>query len=386
MAGPTPISALIHAATMVAAGVYLLARVFPIVQASEMAMHTIAWVGAFTALFAATIALCQRDIKKALAYSTCSQLGYMVMSIGVGAWVAAIFHLVTHAFFKALLFLGSGSVIHGCHHEQDMSRYGGLARKMPVTASTFLIATMAISGVPGLSGFWSKERIIEATHFYPVVYWIAIGVAFLTALYMFRIYFLTFAGSYRGDDESHVHESPPSMTVPLVILALPSALLGLLGAGGDLFGNFLGHGHHVSFLEMLLAPAAWLALAGILVAWLIYARGGSVPVIGPLHRFLRELWYVDRAYGWLLRKVIMPSFDALWRLIDKVLIDGGLAEFLVWLQRRGGGLLAQLQSGQSQTYLGVGLSFLIAVLAVMVFSLAQYQSALDALVARMSSQ
>ncbi|HEY9885820.1 MAG TPA: NADH-quinone oxidoreductase subunit L, partial [Vampirovibrionales bacterium] len=317
MEGPTPISALIHAATMVAAGVYLLARSFPLFEAAPIAMMTVAAIGAFTAIFSATIALSQNDIKKALAYSTCSQLGYMVMAVGCGAWVAGIFHLVTHAFFKALLFLGSGSVIHGCHHEQDMREYGGLASKMPFTHATFLIGTLAISGVPLLAGFWSKEQIIGAAWKlgdFNWVYLVATITAGLTAFYMFRIYFMTFSGKYRGHAEPH--ESPKSITAPLIVLAIPSLFIGLFGThlalfGGDHFAGLLNHsaahhGHNLSIGEFLaefkhfevLLPLI-LSLGGIALSYFVYAKE-LLPIntffknkLTFFHKASSDKWYID---------------------------------------------------------------------------------------------
>jgi proton-translocating NADH-quinone oxidoreductase chain L len=380
MEGPTPISALIHAATMVAAGVYLLARIFPIYQAAPVAMTVVAIIGATTTLFTATIALSQNDIKKALAYSTCSQLGYMVMSIGLGNWVAAMFHLVTHAFFKALLFLGSGSVIHGCHHEQDMRHFGGLSKFMPVTSTTFLIGTLAISGVPGLAGFWSKERIIGSAwelNNYGLIFWIAAITAGLTAFYMFRIYFLTFTGAYRGhgaDGEHLPHESPPSITGPLIALAVPSVLIGYTGThlslfGGDLFGKFLTGeaGHHslslAQFTSELLKPAGLIPLSfsllGILISYLVY--GSKVlPInqffknqLGVLHRASLNKWYVDEIYAFIVQRLIMPVFNWSWKLVDKYIIDLGVNGGLTQISKISGWSLGSVQTGQTQTYIGI---------------------------------
>ena len=371
MEGPTPISALIHAATMVAAGVFLLARLFPLFEAAPFALHAVAVIGAITALFAATIALSQNDIKKALAYSTCSQLGYMVMSIGLGNWIAGIFHLFTHAFFKALLFLGSGSVIHACHHEQDMREYGGLAKFMPATAKTFLIGTMAIAGVPGLAGFWSKERIIaSAGGFASPIYWIATITAGLTAFYMFRIYFMTFSGKYRG--HAKPHESPITITFPLLKLAGLSIFAGFLGThlkllGGDHFGHFLDahQAHHnltlQEFWHELLTPAALTPLLmsgiGILAAYLIYNQG-SLKInefikqnLKPIHALSQNKWYIDEIYGFFVQKIILPIFYGSWKLIDTYLIDGVFNAGLINLAKISGWLLAG--SGRIQTYIGI---------------------------------
>ncbi len=231
MEGPTPVSALIHAATMVNAGVYLVARTSPIFGHAPSAMLVVAGIGIFTAILAASIAFTQTDIKRVLAYSTLSQLGYMFAALGVGAWTAAIFHLMTHGFFKGLLFLDSGSVIHSVHGEQDMRRMGGLARKIPITYATMFIGSLAISGIPPLAGFFSKDEILGEAfkNGFLVVWLIGLVVAGMTAFYMFRLMGLTFWGASRVDPhvEQGIHESPPTMTIPLILLAIPSALLGL---------------------------------------------------------------------------------------------------------------------------------------------------------------
>lgn len=372
MEGPTPISALIHAATMVAAGVYLLARLFPLYEAAPIALNIVAIIGIITALFSATIALSQNDIKKALAYSTCSQLGYMIMSIGLGNWVAALFHLVTHAFFKALLFLGSGSVIHGCHHEQDMRQFGGLRKKMPITSITFLIGTLAIAGVPGLAGFWSKERIIASSADHSIIFWLASITAGLTAFYMFRIYFLTFRGDYRG--HAHPHESPISITLPLIILAIPSIFLGFVGThleafGGDLFGNFLHsgvhhEGHNLSFGEFIaelfkpvgLIPLSF-SLGGILLSYLVYIKP-ILPIneffkkqLSFLHKASQNKWYIDEIYTFFTQSFLMPVFKGTWKTLDYWVIDKGLIGGLTQVSKISGWVLAG--SGRVQTYIGI---------------------------------
>lgn len=375
MEGPTPISALIHAATMVAAGVYLLARLFPIYEAAPIALAAVAIVGAFTAIFSATIALSQDDIKKALAYSTCSQLGYMVMCIGLGSWVGAIFHLVTHAFFKALLFLGSGSVIHGCHHEQDMKEYGGLAKLMPITHLTFLIGTIAIAGVPPLAGFWSKEQIIGAAWakgpFNPL-FIVAVITAGLTAFYMFRIYFKTFSGEYRG--HAHPHESPKSITGPLVALAVPSIFAGLFGThlavlGGNHFANFLTGSHAAhsvtfgEFLAELTHPQALIPLllsfGGIALAYFVYVAK-SLPInefvkgqLSFLHKASQNKWYMDELYTFVVNRLLMPVFKGLWKLIDKVLIDFTFVGGITQVSKMSGWILSRVQTGQIQTYISI---------------------------------
>ena len=252
MAGPTPVSALIHAATMVTAGIYMITRSNILFSASEFTQHVVAIVGISTALLSATIAIKQNDIKKVLAYSTVSQLGYMFLGLGVGAYSGAVFHVITHAFFKALLFLGAGSVIHAMHHEQDIRKMGGLKSKLPITHITFLIGCIAIAGVPPFSGFFSKDEILAAAFAKSPIYW-ALGVvgAAMTAFYMFRLYATTFLGQFRGthDQEHHLHESPFAMTLPLILLAVASAIAGAIGVP-ELMG-----GHH--WLSHQLAPICW---------------------------------------------------------------------------------------------------------------------------------
>ena len=327
MAGPTPVSALIHAATMVTAGVYMVVRSNVIYQLAPGVSGFVALVGAVTAIFAATIGLAQTDIKKVLAYSTVSQLGYMFLAAGVGAYTTAIFHLGTHAFFKALLFLGSGSVIHAMGGEQDMRKMGGLARALPWTWWTFLVGTLAISGVPGLSGFFSKDQILAAAfEARPILWAVGLVTAGLTAFYMFRALLLTFTGSFRGTDEQreHLHESPPVMTVPLAILAVGAALAGWIGIPRlghfdyNLFDRFLspvvarvgGHGaageeHHLSLaLELgLMALSVAVAGLGIFLAWRIYGAGRGLAGgeawarrYPALHRLLVNKYWVDEAY------------------------------------------------------------------------------------------
>src|SRR3989338_4418745 len=291
MEGPTPISALIHAATMVAAGVYLIARSYPLYIAAPVAMNVVSWIGGITAIFSATIALSQYDIKRTLAYSTCSQLGYMVMALGLGAYSAGLFHLMTHAFFKAMLFLCSGSVIIGCHHEQDMRHMGGLRKYMPITAITCLIGVLAISGFPLMSGFWSKDMILASAWEQNKLLFAAGAItALLTAFYMFRLYFMTFSGKYRG--HAHPHETTPSITIPLMCLAIPSIFIGLIGSplipGGDKFSRFIHFGEHhahsewgwnvfvkeISTIAGLVPLAAF--LLGTLFAWLVYRKGLAI--------------------------------------------------------------------------------------------------------------
>ncbi|MBN1475868.1 NADH-quinone oxidoreductase subunit L [Candidatus Sumerlaeota bacterium] len=343
MEGPTPVSALIHAATMVAAGVFLVARSFILFAQFPAALTVVAWVGGFTALFAALIALTQNDIKRVLAYSTLSQLGYMVMALGLGAYAAGMFHLITHAFFKALLFMGAGAVIHGFHHVQDMRRMGGLWGKMPWTAWTFLVATLAISGIPPLSGFWSKDEILlGAFHESPVLWVAGTFTAFLTAFYMFRLFFMTFTGRQR-DGEIHAHESPAVMILPLVVLAVGAALLGIPGSPWmglwvqhslDVPAYALAHHHH-SNLVMGLSIAV--AVAGIALAWLMYAPRPTIQparvarAMGRLYTLSLNKFHIDEIYAALIinptRALARGSFR-----FDLGLIDGAV-NGMGWLQR-----------------------------------------------------
>lgn len=373
MEGPTPISALIHAATMVAAGVYLIARTYPIYIAAPVAMSTVAWIGGITAIFAATIALSQYDIKRTLAYSTCSQLGYMVMALGLGAYSAGLFHLMTHAFFKAMLFLCSGSVIVGCHHEQDMRKMGGLSKHMPITAATCLIGVLAISGFPLLSGFWSKDMILAAAwHENKALYAIGTFTALLTAFYMFRLYFMTFSGKYRGD--SHPHECTPAITVPLICLAIPSIFIGFLGSplipGGDKFSAFIHYGHHHAhhgwglkvFLDEVLSIQGILPflafLFGTLFAWMVYrlnvgANEFIKTKLTPLYKLSFNKWYIDEIYFWILNKVIMPLYNNLWFIVDKLIVDGVFVNGSAFVTSLVGGGLRYVETGKGQIYVMV---------------------------------
>lgn len=347
MAGPTPVSALIHAATMVAAGVYLVARFFPLYSAiaGPQSLEVVGYVGGFTALFAATIALVQNDIKKALAYSTISQLGYMFVGLAVADTNAVgMFHLFTHAFFKALLFLGSGSVIHAVAGNQDMRKMGGLARFMPWTAATFLVATLAISGFPFFSGFYSKDAIIAQTYESGdyILYGITLFTAFLTAFYMFRIYFMTFGGKggefagfwggqrqYRGD--AHPHESPWQMVVPLVALAIPSIIAGWWNGGFTnlLVGNSASHANWLTpFTDILTPIGIVVAVVGILLAWLMYgvqvipAKAiATNPVVRPFYALLAHKYYIDEFYAWVIKYIVLGLSNGA-ALFDKYVVDG----------------------------------------------------------------
>lgn len=352
MAGPTPVSALIHAATMVTAGVYMVARMSFLYAHAPSALHVVAWIGLLTAVFAATIGMVQNDIKKVFAYSTVSQLGYMFLGAGVGAYSASIFHVMTHAFFKALLFLGAGSVIHALSGEQDLRNMGGLRKSMPITCLTLLVASLAISGFPGFSGFFSKDAILSATYSYsPFMFWVGAITAGLTAFYVFRAFFLAFVGEYRG--HHHPHESPISMTSPLVVLAL-------LAAGGGLIDipKFLAPLFPTAAPENATAMiiSASCGILGILVAALFYWLRPSLAdsfknAMGPLYTLVSHKYYVDEIYSAAVVKPIeTTSRTLLWRGVDEGLIDSGLVNGTGRLVRGWGSLFRRLQSGSIRNY------------------------------------
>ncbi len=360
MAGPTPVSALIHAATMVTAGVYMTARFNFFFSMAPETLHVIAWTGVLTALIAATIALTQNDIKKVLAYSTVSQLGYMFIGIGVGGYAAAIFHLMTHAFFKACLFLGAGSVIHAMHHEQDMRKMGGLKNYMPYTFWTFAVSVLAIAGTPLTAGFFSKDEILwlafSSPHGNKLIWFLAVVGAGMTAFYMFRQFFMVFFGECRADHhtQEHLHESPKVMTLPLVVLAIGALFAGWIGLpavfGGSQFSHWLepvvgGHAeeHASHALELgLMAVSVAVAACGFFIAYLIYFRGLLSPerfanfAGGFFYRLFDRKYYLDEIYqaifvnGTLLLARIGSLFDQY--IIDGI-VDGsaGLTRFLSWL-------------------------------------------------------
>ncbi|WP_347272999.1 NADH-quinone oxidoreductase subunit L [Candidatus Kuenenia sp.] len=359
MEGPTPVSALIHAATMVTAGVYMIARCNVLYMLSPFTMTVVACIGAATALFAASIGLMQNDIKRVLAYSTISQLGYMFLACGVGAFTAGVFHLMTHAFFKALLFLGSGSVIHAMSGEQDMRKMGGLKNHIPVTYKTFLIGTVAIAGIPPFAGFFSKDEILlEAFVRGNVIYWsIGAVAAFLTAFYIFRLLFMTFHGESRVDPhvKEHLHESPRNMTTPLIILAGLSIIGGFLGIpGANALNHFLspvfgGHGHgemhgseagghHGGGLPYLMMVVSTLiAVGGIWLAYQMYVKRQKLP--GKLaerfalpYKVLLNKYYVDEIYNAVFVNPVKKISVQLWKRVDAMVIDGsvnGIARFFV---------------------------------------------------------
>jgi NADH-quinone oxidoreductase subunit L len=352
MAGPTPVSALIHAATMVTAGVYMVARVSFLFNHTPLAMNVVAIVGLFTAVFAATIGITQNDIKKVFAYSTVSQLGYMFLGLGVGAYSAGIFHLMTHAFFKALLFLGAGSVIHGLGGEQDLRHMGGLRKAMPVTCWTLAVGSLAISGFPFLSGFFSKDAILSAAYVHaPWMFWVGAITAGMTAFYVFRAWFLAFFGTYRG--HHHAHESPFVMTGPLIILAILSAVGGYVDVP-----HWLSQAYPLAENENSTAMiiSAAFGIIGIALAWLLYvARPGLSDSLrtaaGPLYTLVSNKYYVDEVYN---DAVVEPvkglSHFVLWKGVDQAVIDTSLVNGFGILIGQWGNLLRQLQSGSIRNY------------------------------------
>jgi NADH-quinone oxidoreductase subunit L len=352
MAGPTPVSALIHAATMVTAGVYLIARLSFLYDHAPLAMHVVAVVGLLTAVFAATIGITQNDIKKVFAYSTVSQLGYMFLGVGLGAYSAGIFHLMTHAFFKALLFLGAGSVIHGLSGEQDLRHMGGLRKLMPTTFATLGIASLAISGFPGFSGFFSKDAILSAAYEHaPWMFWVGALTAGLTAFYVFRAFFLAFFGTYRG--HLHPHESPRVMTTPLVVLAALSLLGGLLNVPKWLSPMY-PQTEHESIVAMLIS--ALCGISGIAAAAYLYVVKPALAesfkaLAGPLYTLVANKYYVDEIYSAAIVKPLKGiSQTVLWKGVDEALIDTGVVTGLARVVRGWGSLLRQLQSGSIRNY------------------------------------
>jgi len=386
MEGPTPVSALIHAATMVAAGVYLVARLFPIFDASEGAMHTVAAIGGVTAILAASMGVVMTDIKRVLAYSTISQLGYMMLALGVGGYVAAIFHLFNHAFFKALLFLGAGSVNHSTH-TFDMRLMGGLRRTMPVTLITFTIAGLSLAGVFPLAGFWSKDEILgHAWQEQKALFWIAFITVFLTALYIARVIFLTFGGEYRGGEqpaEAHgtaahaggPHESPWVMALPLVVLAVPAVASGFANISGGvahLLEGALPEGvelHEVSFSYGMAASSTAAALAGLFVAWLFYgvqvfSAENVRRALAPLHTLVSNKYYLDHLYERVIvGKVFYGGVAFVLDLFDRRVVDG-IVNGAAWSTGRAAAGLRRLQSGQVQAYGAVAFAGLLLTLGL----------------------
>ena len=395
MEGPTPISALIHAATMVTAGIFMVARMSPLFELSEVALTTVLIIGSITAFFMGLLGLVQSDIKRVVAYSTLSQLGYMTVALGVSAYAAGIFHLFTHAFFKALLFLAAGSVIMGMHHQQDMRKMGGLKKYMPITYWTSLIGSLALIGFPGFSGFFSKDAIIEAVHLSHIpgagiAYYAILSGVFITALYSFRLVFLVFHGEERFDEKtrSHLHESPAVVTIPLLLLAVLSVGSGAVAITPMLFDGFFGEGIYVATSHDVLAelgthyhgvlammihglsqPPFWLAAAGVFTAWFCYLRRPDIPakavtLVGALHRLLLDKYGFDRFNDWFFAGGTRRVGQLFFRVGDVAIIDGavvnGSAKVVSWTSQ----IARRLQSGLLYHYafaMILGLIFLLIV-------------------------
>jgi NADH-quinone oxidoreductase subunit L len=375
MEGPTPVSALIHAATMVTAGVFLMARMSPLMEYAPYALGFVTIIGASTAFFAATVGCCQTDIKRVIAYSTCSQLGYMFAAAGVGAYQASVFHLITHAFFKALLFLSAGSVIHAMSDEQDMRKMGGLAKIIPATCIVMWIGNWALAGLPPFSGWYSKDAIISATYASGTAvgmyaYVCTVLAAFLTAFYSWRLLFMTFHGKSRADHHvlEHAHESPLVMLVPLFVLAI-----GAMGAGWALHSWFIGadwphfwngaifNGPHNKVIENLEQVPAWaeqlplvLGILGIALAYVMYIANPLLPMrlaqqFGPIYRFVLNKWYFDELYNVIFVQPAIRLARLFWQVGDVTIIDGvpnGLAE----LTSDGSREVVKIQTGSLAVY------------------------------------
>jgi len=386
MAGPTPVSALIHAATMVTAGIYMIARSNLLYTLAPTSQGVVAIVGLTTAILAATIALKQNDIKKVLAYSTVSQLGYMFLGLGVGAYTGAVFHVMTHAFFKALLFLGAGSVIHAMHHEQDIRKMGGLSKWLPITHITFLLGCLAIAGIPPFSGFFSKDEILNAAfEKNPVLYYVGLGGALMTAYYMFRLYAMTFRGKFRGthEQEHHLHESPAPITMPLIVLAFLAVVGGFLGIP-EIFAtdaHWLEHFLSPVFAASterakhepmphstewtLLAVSVILILASVVWAWNKFSRHEDKGIEETgFGKILANKWYVDELYDAIVNKPLRAISVFLNNVVEKSAIDGivnGFGRVVNYGSRQ----LRLLQSGQVGSYI------LLMVIASVVFFIIQ---------------
>jgi NADH-quinone oxidoreductase subunit L len=376
MEGPTPISALIHAATMVTAGIFMVARMSPIYELSVTALSVVMIIGAITAFFMGLVGIVQHDIKRVVAYSTLSQLGYMTVALGASAYSAAIFHLMTHAFFKALLFLGAGSVIIAMHHEQDMRKMGGLRKYMPITFVTSLIGALALIGFPAFSGFFSKDAIIEAVHHSHtpgagLAYWLVLLGVFVTAFYTFRMIFLVFYGRERMGEHTreHLHETPAVVTVPLILLAIPSGIIGWFTIGSLLFGGLFDGAIFVSpahdplaelgehftgpaafVVHAFAGPAIYLAAAGVLAAWWLYIRQPELPAVlaerfATVYRVLENKYGFDELNDYVFARGGRALGRGLWRLGDAMLIDGlvvnGSARLVGWFST----VLRRVQTG-----------------------------------------
>jgi len=393
MEGPTPVSALIHAATMVTAGVFLMARMSPLMAYAPATLNFVTFIGASTALFAATIGCTQFDIKRVIAYSTCSQLGYMFAAAGVGAYQASVFHLITHAFFKSLLFLSAGSVIHALSDEQDMRKMGGLAKVIPITCAVMWIGNLALAGIPPFAGAYSKDAIINATFaahsgIGTYAFVCLVLAAFLTAFYSWRLLFMTFHGRSRVDHHTleHAHESPWVMLVPLCVLSI-----GALIAGFSLDSWFIGedmtnfwngaivNGPHNDVMERLEHVPEWVeyaplvfGLAGIALAFVMYIVNPLMPVrlaqmFKPVYRFVQNKWYFDEFYNWLLVRPLLCAARLLWQVGDATLIDGvpnGLAEITSDSSRQ----VVRIQTGSLAVYAFVMLIGVVALIGFFMLS------------------
>ena len=406
MEGPTPVSALIHAATMVTAGVYMIGRMSGLFAMAPATMMTIAIVGGLTAFFAATIGLAQNDIKRVLAYSTVSQLGYMFLAMGVGAFSAGIFHLMTHAFFKACLFLGSGSVIHGMHHAyhhahlhddpQDMRNMGGLRKKMPITFITFLVSTIAISGIPFFSGFFSKDEILwwsfGSTRGHWMLWLLGAAAAGMTAFYMFRLVFMTFFGEQKTDPRAkdHIPESPFTITIPLMVLGALALLGGYVGVpkilgGINRFDAFLApvfeHAQHLNGIHAhgalsteytLMAVSVAVAVVGIFVAWVMYIKNPELPGkfvarFEGMHRIIFNKWYVDELYDAVFVNPCKKIGTFLWQVVDARLVDG-VVNGCAWVIRGVGTGLRYTQSGYLYNYAMAMVVGVVVIVGIYVFN------------------
>jgi NADH-quinone oxidoreductase subunit L len=389
MAGPTPVSALIHAATMVTAGVYMTCRLGFLYSLTPITSEVIAITAALTAFVAATIAIVQTDIKKVLAYSTVSQLGYMFLAVGVGAYTIAIFHLITHAFFKALMFLGSGSVIHACGGEQDMRKMGGLKKYMPITFWTFVAGTLAISGVPIFSGFFSKDEILWQTFSSPLgglpLYIIGLATAGMTATYMGRLVCMTFLGKNRSTEEvrHHLHESPPVMTIPLIILGVLATFGGFLGVphfiGGHAVPNYLEHllagivpenlGHGTVAMEWsLLLVSVLVGLGCLYLAYLLFLKKPQQVKQGALNSFLYNSYYLNEFYEFAFVKPIYNASVFLWKIVDVVVIDGAVL-LTGKISQFSGRAIRKAQTGQLEHYLFVLVAGMLLIFAIILSGL-----------------
>jgi len=385
MAGPTPVSALIHAATMVTAGIYMIARSNIMYTIAPYTHTIVAIVGLATAIFAATIALKQNDIKKVLAYSTVSQLGYMFLGLGVGAYTGAVFHVMTHAFFKALLFLGAGSVIHAMHHEQDIRKMGGLKKHMPITHITFLLGCLAIAGVPPFSGFFSKDEIlVGAYNENPLYYYIGLAGALMTAFYMFRLYALTFLGKFRGthEQEHHLHESPSAITFPLIVLAILSVFGGLLGipelfaahahslekwldpifAGSTQYGKDHSTAHDLSHNTewIMVGVSTTLIVIIIAFAWRSFSRKERFEENSGIGKVLENKWYVDELYDGIIVRPLHALAGFFKNIFEKNIVDGavnGVGRLVQYSSRQ----VRLIQNGQVSSYILVMVLSLIVI-------------------------